>query len=283
MRWLRNPVTIVQAARGAPLDVQLDLLFQMLHALSYLHRHGIVHRDLKPSNVLVMDRHVTVVDFGVSGLPAFTLAGTKGFLAPEVVRGGTPHAGERPLRGGRDRLRDADRRAGLSPGSLCRPDRASAELARLDRIGAVGEVVKTLLSADPAQPRLRGRQSADRRSRARRRPGAAAGKHGSPRQLSESGAADRKTHGARAADGSAGLRGGRHTEAATKEGPAKEGTGSAWLVGGESGVGKSRLLDEIRSRAQVRGLLALSGAAEENQAPYAIFRPACRDSRCWWA
>ena len=56
MQLLSDPVTIVAAAREQPLDVQLDLLFQMLQALSYLHRHGIVHRDLKPSNVLVMGR-----------------------------------------------------------------------------------------------------------------------------------------------------------------------------------------------------------------------------------
>ncbi len=53
---------------------------------------------------------------------------------------------------------------------------------------------------------------------------------------------------------------------------ALRGRGSAWLVGGESGVGKSRLLDEVRSRALVRGMVALTGRAEENQAPYSIFR-----------
>jgi predicted ATPase len=35
--------------------------------------------------------------------------------------------------------------------------------------------------------------------------------------------------------------------------------GSAWLVAGESGVGKSRLVDELRVRAMVRGALVLSG------------------------
>ena len=50
------------------------------------------------------------------------------------------------------------------------------------------------------------------------------------------------------------------------------GEGSAWLVGGESGIGKSRLLDEVRSRALVRGLLVLTGRAEANQAPYSVSR-----------
>ncbi len=36
-------------------------------------------------------------------------------------------------------------------------------------------------------------------------------------------------------------------------------TGSAWLVGGESGVGKSRLLDELRTWALVHGALVLRG------------------------
>jgi tetratricopeptide (TPR) repeat protein len=40
---------------------------------------------------------------------------------------------------------------------------------------------------------------------------------------------------------------------------AKEGRGSAWLIGGESGVGKSRLINELRTRALVRGALVLHG------------------------
>ena len=39
------------------------------------------------------------------------------------------------------------------------------------------------------------------------------------------------------------------------------GAGGTWLVGGESGVGKSRLLDEIRTRALVDGVLVVRGQA----------------------
>src|SRR6185436_7421564 len=38
---------------------------------------------------------------------------------------------------------------------------------------------------------------------------------------------------------------------------ARHGSGAAWLIGGDSGVGKSRLLDEIRTRALVRGMTVL--------------------------
>ncbi len=40
-----------------------------------------------------------------------------------------------------------------------------------------------------------------------------------------------------------------------------DGRGSGWLVGGESGVGKSRLLDELRAMALVQGALVLRGQA----------------------
>jgi predicted ATPase len=53
-----------------------------------------------------------------------------------------------------------------------------------------------------------------------------------------------------------------------------DGAGSSWLIGGESGVGKSRLVEEVRSRALVHGVLALTGRAEERQAPYAAYRDA---------
>lgn len=37
------------------------------------------------------------------------------------------------------------------------------------------------------------------------------------------------------------------------------GAGAGWLIGGESGVGKSRLLDELRSVALVQGVHVLQG------------------------
>jgi tetratricopeptide (TPR) repeat protein len=53
---------------------------------------------------------------------------------------------------------------------------------------------------------------------------------------------------------------------------AKRNQGSAWLVGGESGVGKSRLLDELRSQALVDGALVLQGQAiSERVRPYRIW------------
>jgi tetratricopeptide (TPR) repeat protein len=254
MRLLKDPLTIVRAARRQPLEVQLDLLFQMLYALSYLHRHGIVHRDLKPSNVLVMGRHVTVLDFGVSGLPEDTVAGTVGFMAPEVVRG------ERPTPASDFYSVGGIAYEILTGEPIYRPDRPehAPDTSPLDGLGAVGALVKMLLSADPVQRRcLDANGLVDDLARA-------AGRE-VPVQ-----SADHRDSYLKAAPLI-----GRRAELALLTNAiasASDGEGGAWLVGGESGVGKSRLLDELRSRAQVRGLLALSGSAEENQAPYSVFR-----------
>jgi hypothetical protein len=54
---------------------------------------------------------------------------------------------------------------------------------------------------------------------------------------------------------------------------AASGRGSAWLVGGESGVGKSRLLEEVRTRALVDGTLVVRGQAmRQGGAPYHVWR-----------
>ncbi|HEX2619904.1 MAG TPA: tetratricopeptide repeat protein, partial [Phototrophicaceae bacterium] len=56
-----------------------------------------------------------------------------------------------------------------------------------------------------------------------------------------------------------------------------KGKGSAWLIGGESGVGKSRLLDELRIRALVEGVLVLRGQAVEGGGlPYQLWRDPMR-------
>ncbi|MBI4576600.1 MAG: serine/threonine-protein kinase PknK, partial [Planctomycetes bacterium] len=76
------------------------LAAQVCRGLEYIHARGYVHRDLKPANVLVERDgagegaeafRVTIMDFGIAGggtdsLPAFR--GTPQYMAPEVFRGG---------------------------------------------------------------------------------------------------------------------------------------------------------------------------------------------------
>jgi serine/threonine protein kinase/tetratricopeptide (TPR) repeat protein len=55
------------------------------------------------------------------------------------------------------------------------------------------------------------------------------------------------------------------------------GSGGAWLICGESGVGKSRLLDEVRTLSLVQGALVLRGQEQsEGGSPYRLFRDALR-------
>ena len=54
---------------------------------------------------------------------------------------------------------------------------------------------------------------------------------------------------------------------------AGSGTGSAWLIGGESGVGKTRLINELRTQALVNGFQLLRGQAiEDGGQPYQAWR-----------
>uniref|UniRef100_A0A7S4DNF8 Protein kinase domain-containing protein n=1 Tax=Lotharella globosa TaxID=91324 RepID=A0A7S4DNF8_9EUKA len=71
-----------------------SIIFQLLSAVSYLHRRGIAHRDLKPENVLCTsiddDTKVIIADFGLSKFARPTEmmkmpCGTLAYVAPEVL------------------------------------------------------------------------------------------------------------------------------------------------------------------------------------------------------
>ncbi len=81
------------AAKATGAEV-LRVLLDAARGLAAAHREGVVHGDFKPENVLV-DRsgRARVIDFGVAGLARAldgrTSAGTPGYVAPEVARGGS--------------------------------------------------------------------------------------------------------------------------------------------------------------------------------------------------
>jgi tetratricopeptide (TPR) repeat protein len=269
MDLLEQPRTIVQVAQSQPLEGKINLLQQMLWALVYLHRRGIVHRDLKPGNVLVADGTVKVTDFGLSVTVEradANRAGSLGYMAPEVLLDElvTPSAdlyavgviayemfaGRHPF--------DTQDLSTLVDQILETPP--AQVLTRID--SPVTAILERLLAKTPAE------RYADATAVIRAL-GAATGQ---PLAL--------ETQETRESFLQAAKFVGREVElnqlsAALAE--AQAGRGSAWLIGGESGVGKSRLADELRTRALIAGVLVLRGQAVEGGGlPYQLWREPIR-------
>ncbi|MFW5968362.1 MAG: serine/threonine protein kinase, partial [Persicimonas sp.] len=78
-------------------EALIDVTFQILQGLSYLHGMGWIHRDVKPANVMLLwlddasaRPMVKLVDFGLSSMnpKKDTLrGGTRSYMAPEIIRG----------------------------------------------------------------------------------------------------------------------------------------------------------------------------------------------------
>lgn len=257
MDLLLNAHTLLEASQVRAIPQKIALLLQILQALAYLHRRDIIHRDLKPDNVLVVNEQVKVMDFGLALETAIdhsegkSAAGTLTYIAPEVLQFSLVSpasdlysfgmmayevfAGQHPYH-------DMPVHQLLYNIVYTMPD-----VSHLDIAPDIQNVLAKLLAKDPAE-RYQDAETVLHDL-------AAASDTSIPLE----------TVTIRESFLKAAKFVGRKTELATLKtalNNAMTGRGSAWLIGGESGVGKSRLLEELRTEALVAGVMVLFGQSQ---------------------
>ncbi|NUS03579.1 MAG: serine/threonine protein kinase, partial [Nonomuraea sp.] len=98
-----RPYLVTRYVQGKPLSavpVPVEdlgpLASGLADALLAMHESGVVHRDLKPANVMMSEAGPVVIDFGIaSALDSLSVTasgavvGTPGYLAPEILEGGS--------------------------------------------------------------------------------------------------------------------------------------------------------------------------------------------------
>lgn len=278
MELLEGPRSPLDASIEQSEEWRIRLIAQLLRALAYIHQRSVIHRDIKPSNVLVTLEELKLLDFGISvgKSESADFAGTLEYMAPELLRGQSPSVAsdlyavgllfhqmltgslptDTPSMGSMlDSILGDDVDTALS--SFDDGDRPEPEPQPLVLSDSVSLKLRSILS------RLLAPKVDERYSDANvvLRELAAAVEFELPVET----AATRESF----------LRAtvliGRDAELAElKEAldKAKRGAGSAVLIGGESGVGKSRLIAELRTLAMVHGCWVAEGQSVTDGGSY---------------
>lgn len=96
-RYVPNAISleeyVLKLGTKADTLVALDLVYQLVDGLEYMHRLNVVHRDIKPSNIIMKGHIPMYIDFDlgcVEGTKELSCNGTPGtpfYAAPEVLMG----------------------------------------------------------------------------------------------------------------------------------------------------------------------------------------------------
>lgn len=253
MELLPQARSFVAAAQFLSLAQKVEQLLSLLSALVYIHRQGIIHRDLKPGNVLVSQGTVKLLDFGLAAVGDQTLpgSGTLAYMAPELLR---------------------EQRATVASDLYAVGVMAYELLAGWHPFAQTQNMVQAILQQAPdltyldipptlktVLARLLAKKPSDRYPDASTTMTALCEAVSRPLPI--------ETIATRESFLQAAPFIGRQNEMAqllVALDEARTGTGSTWLVEGESGIGKSRLLQELRTQALVRGMIVLRGQTQQD-------------------
>ena len=242
---------------GIPDIVQKIL--EILLALSYLHRRSVVHRDLKPDNVLIHDNTAKLLDFGLATAPIFnrysdsSSAGTLTHMAPEVLQGQEADFRSDLYAVGVIAYEMLTKRHPFNPNEVALPTFVRRVITQAPDVSfiqpEIASVILKLMAKDPAVRYSSAKQAIYDLCNA--------GKLPIPTETAE--IRESFLQGAEFI--------GREEELKQLSLAVDQITekGSAWLIGGESGIGKSRLLRELRTYALVKGVHVLIGQVEQIQ------------------
>ena len=260
MTYLPETETVLEIGETRQLDQKIDLIEQLLQGLAYLHRRGILHRDIKPENVLVNEGVVKLLDFGLSQHTdeEGAMGGSPLYMAPELVGGDDPSPASDLYAVGillYQLLTENHPYGRFDTGFYNRLLRVEPNFQ--DFPESIRPIAQRLLAKDPSKRYQQAHSLLLDLSKAVGRS-----------QIGESDAI-RESY-LQAADFV-----GRQTELdQLKAGlaTAKIEKSAVWLIAGESGVGKSRLVDEIRIHALVNGWQVFTGqATAESGLPHQIW------------
>ena len=271
---------------GLSFEKFLELAVPIVEALSAAHRKGITHRDLKPQNVMVGNNgRIKVLDFGLakivvsslddgldSALPTEsrtregTIVGTIPYMSPEQVEGRSADprsdvfslgvllyemaTGRRPFRG---------ESAIATLSSILKDDPVPVKELRPEFPESVSAIIGRCLAKEPNKRYQHGDELHKE-----------IGKLGSQDVALDSAGRDREAEASKREPFV-----GRQSEQdklAARLDEATRGNGALILIGGEPGVGKTRLAEELLADASARSTWTWVGHCyEEGAAPYSPF------------